>query len=70
VYSLLVIIKIQKRSVVQFLDQEFQTTEGGFYRPLENERRGRVPVVPFRERKVPMTEEEDVDKEHVLYVNT
>ena len=28
VYSLHMIIKIQKRSVIRFLDQDFQTTEG------------------------------------------
>ena len=40
---------------------------GGFYRPLDEENRGSVPVPPYRERKVPMTDEDDVDKEHVLY---
>ena len=28
VYSLHMIIKIQKRSVIRFLDEDFQTTEG------------------------------------------
>merc|ERR1711874_472647 len=67
VYSLHMIIKIQKRSVIRFLDHEFQTTEGGFYRPVDEGRSGGIPVTPFREKKVPMTEQEDVDKEHVLY---
>ena len=76
------IIKIQKRSVIRFLDHEFQTSEGrpkvnihvlcfpfigGFYRPVDEGRSGGIPVTPFREKKVPMTEQEDVDKEHVLY---
>jgi len=63
VYSFHMIIKIQKRSVIRFLDQEFQPTEGGFYRPVDEER----PVTPFREKSVPMTDQEDVDREHVLY---
>ena len=40
---------------------------GGFYRPVEEENRGRAPVPPYRERIVPMSEEDDIDKEHVLY---
>ena len=84
VYSLHMIIKIQKRSVIRFLDQDFQTTEGtyhlthwltisvhislgGFYRPLDEENRVGGQVPPYRERRVPMTDEDDVDKEHVLY---
>jgi len=64
VYSLYMIIKIQKRSVTHFLDHEFQSNEGSYYRPLGN---GQEQTLPWREKKVPMNEQEDIDREHVLY---
>jgi len=66
VFSYLTILKIQKRSVVRFLDHEFEANDGGFYRPLDmNVRPG--PQKPWKERTVPMSGHEDIDREHVLY---
>ena len=64
VYSLYMIIKIQKKSVTHFLDHEFQGGEGSYYRPLEN---GQEQIPPFREKKVPMHDHEDFGRENVLY---
>ena len=84
VFSLYKILKIQKSSVIRFLDHEFEANEGtvstqtssfhhvsfivGFYRPLDNQQSPRPGhVKPWVEKSVPMSAEEDVDKEHVLY---
>merc|ERR1712241_793730 len=62
VYSYYIIIRIQKRSVIQFLDHEFEATEVGFHRPRSSgHQRSRI------EKSVPMSGEEDRDREHVLY---
>jgi len=66
VYSYYTILKIQKRSVVRFLEHEFEANDGGFYRPFDmNTRPG--PQKPWKERTVPMNSHEDIDREHVLY---
>jgi len=68
VFSLYKILKIQKSSVIRFLDHEFEANEVGFYRPLDNQQSPRPGhVKPWVEKSVPMSAEEDVDKEHVLY---
>lgn len=64
VHSLYIIIKIQKKNVTTFLDQEFETDAGAFYQTLDEDE---APAPPYREKTVPMTEEEDHGKEHVLY---
>ena len=104
VHSLHMIIKIQKKSVVRFLEHEFEATEGkrststfwiwmenwtrqsrcveiyvhififsvGYYRPLDSgdNTYGGVREVAWTEKTVPMTAEEDVHREHVLYART
>ena len=86
------IIKIQKKSVVRFLEHEFEATEGksrsgydgqqkledvyifsvGYYRPLDNgdNVNGGFRDITWTEKAVPMTPEEDVHREHVLYART
>jgi len=63
VYSLYMILKIQKKSVTTFLDQEFEQGSS-FYHTLEDEE---PHMPPYREKTVPMTESEDKGREHVLY---
>jgi len=64
VHSLYIIIKIQKKNVTTFLDHEFESSPGAFYQTLDEDD---APAPPYREKTVPMTEEEDHGKEHVLY---
>jgi len=66
VYSYYMIIKIQKKNITHFLDHDFQSGpgEGSFYRPLENTQE---QLPPFREKKVPMNDQEDYGRENVLY---
>jgi hypothetical protein len=66
VYSYYMIVKIQKKNITHFLDHDFLSgqAEGSFYRPLENTQ-DQIP--PFREKKVPMDEQEDYGRENVLY---
>ena len=88
VHSLHMIIKIQKKSVVRFLEHEFEATEGkstsecnadfdvsfpvGYYRPLDDRENvnGGFRDITWTEKAVPMTPEEDVHREHVLYART
>jgi len=72
VHSLHMIIKIQKKSVVRFLEHEFEATEVGYYRPLDNgnENPGFRDSSVWTEKTVPMTPEEDLHREHVLYART
>jgi len=64
VHSLYIIMKIQKKNASTFLDQEFEADAGAFYQTLEEDD---APLPPYREKAVPMTEEDDKGKEHVLY---
>jgi len=64
VYSLYIILKIQKKNVVSFLDHEFEAGNGSIYHTLEEDE---PQLPPYREKTVPMTEAEDVGREHVLY---
>ncbi|XP_023342471.1 uncharacterized protein LOC111712157 [Eurytemora carolleeae] len=87
VFSYYQILKIRKKKVITFLDQEFQGGEGSMYHTLEEEGGddphfsqysdiqtprqsshpwGR-PTTPYTEKAVPMTEEEDVGNENVLF---
>jgi len=76
VHSLHVIIKIQKKSIVRFLEHDFEATEVGYYRPLDNgngpaaENPGFRDSSPWTEKTAPMTPEEDIHREHVLYART
>merc|ERR1712227_169906 len=68
VYSLHMIIKIQKKSVVRFLEHDFEATEVGYYRPLDNGNGPAAENPGFRdssvwtEKTVPMRPEEDVHR--------
>ena len=53
--------------LTHWLTISFHISLGGFYRPLDEDNRVGGQVPPYRERRVPMTDEDDVDKEHVLY---
>jgi len=61
VYSYHQIIKIQKKNARHFLDNDF-LSEG--YHTLED---SSVRAPPYTEKAVPMNEQEDMDRENVLY---
>jgi len=64
VYSFYMILRIQKKSVTSFLDHEFEGGVGSFYHTLDEDD---AALPPYREKTVPMTDEEDKGREHVLY---
>lgn len=61
VYSYHQIIKIQKKNARHFLDNDF-LSEG--YHTLEE---STVRAPPYKEKTVPMNDQEDMDRENVLY---
>jgi len=82
VFSYHQILRIKKRKVTSFLDHEFQGGVGANYHSLEEDGNSAhmyrdIPTTtvshpwgrpaPYVEKTVPMTEEEDVGKENVLF---
>jgi hypothetical protein len=80
VYSYYQLLKIRKAKVISFLSNEFQAEPGPGYHILVEDDAGHdnppayadlaqtTTSIPFKEKNVPMTDAEDVNKENVLYV--